>query len=191
MTIHLGYVSISNTLNITCSKTITYKKFEKNKNYQKIDYIIKENLNNLEKIIDYNIKNNIHFYRLTSKLIPLATHDKVSFEYLEKYKELYKKIAKKIKDNNLRIDTHPDQFCVLNSTDKEIVNNSIKILNYHYDILNALEIEKKIIILHIGSSVFGKDKSIKRFINNFNKLPKHIQKWMQSSLQRHIAAMCA
>ena len=33
----------------------------------------------------------------------------------------------------------------------------------------------KIIILHIGSSVLGKTNSIKRFINNFNKLPKCLQ----------------
>ena len=36
-------------------------------------------------------------------------------------------IGNKIKKHNIRIDTHPDQFCVLNSTKKEIVENSIEI----------------------------------------------------------------
>ena len=175
MIIHLGYVSISLTLNITSSKTITYTEFNKNNNYDKLNNIIIENLTNLEKIIDYNIKNNIHFYRLTSKLIPLATHKDLKFDYINKYHKLYKQIATKIQKHNLRIDTHPDQFCVLNSTKKEIVQNSINILKYHYNILDALNIKNKIIILHIGSSVLGKQNSIKRFINNFYKLPKHIQ----------------
>ena len=175
MNIRLGYVSLSTTLNITPSKTITYTEFKKNNDYNKLDKIIKENLTNLEKIIDYNIKNNIHFYRLTSKLIPLATHQEVNFDYINKYKKNYKQIANKIEKYNIRIDTHPDQFCVLNSTKKEIVQNSINILKYHYNILNALNIKNKIIILHIGSSVLGKQNSIKRFINNFGKLPKHIQ----------------
>ena len=175
MIIHLGYVSISTTLNITTSKTITYTEFNKNKDYEKLNNIITENLSNLEKIINYNIKNNIHFYRLTSKLIPLATLQEVEFDYINKYQKQYQQIANKIEKYNLRVDTHPDQFCVLNSTKKEIVDNSINILKYHYNILNALNIKNKIIILHIGSSVLGKQNSIKRFINNFYKLPKYIQ----------------
>lgn len=175
MIIHLGYVSLSKTLDITASKTITYTEFNKNKDYNKLDNIIIENLINLEKIIDYNIKNNIHFYRLTSKLIPLATLKEIEFDYINKYKKYYKRISDKIKKNNIRIDTHPGEFCVLNSTKKEIVDNSVEILKYHYNILNALDIENKIIILHIGSSVLGKNNSIKRFINNFKKLPKYLQ----------------
>ena len=176
MKIRLGYVSMSKALDITPSRTITYTQFEKEKDLNKIDKIIVENLNNLEQIINYNIKNNIHFYRLTSKLIPLATHTKVDFDYITKYQTLYKKIGKKIKDNNIRVDMHPDQFCVLNSTRKEVIDNSFLILEYHYNILNSLNIENKVLILHVGSSVFGKENSIKRFINNFNKLPVHIQK---------------
>lgn len=176
MIIRLGYVALSKALDITSSKTITYTEYIKNKDLNKIDNLIKENLTNLEKIIDYNIKNNIHFYRLTSKLIPLATKDDVLFNYLDKYKDYYHKISKKINDNNLRIDFHPDQFCVLNSTNKEIVNNSIETLKYHYNLLNILNIKDKIIILHVGSNVFGKEKSIQRFKNNFKKLPGEIRK---------------
>lgn len=176
MKIRLGYVSISKTLDITSSKTITYTEFKKNNDFNKLNNIIIENLTNLEKIIDYNIKNNIHFYRLTSKLIPLATIKEISFNYTEKYKKHYTQISNKIKKHNLRIDLHPDQFCILNSTKKEIIENTFNILKYHYNILNCLDIENKIIILHIGSSVFGKENSIKRFINNFNKLPLYIQK---------------
>ncbi len=82
MIIHLGYVSISITLDISPSKTLTYTEFKKNEDYDKLNNIIIENLNNLEKIIDYNIKNNIHFYRLTSKLIPLATIKELNFDYI-------------------------------------------------------------------------------------------------------------
>ena len=176
MNIQLGYVSISKTLDITPSKTITYTEFKKNNDYEKLNNIIIENLTNLEKIIDYNIKNNIHFYRITSNLIPLATIKEINFDYCEKYQKYYKNISNKIKKHNIRIDVHPGEFCVLNSTKKEIVESSLNIIKYHYNILNSLDIENKIIILHIGSSVFGKENSIKRFINNFNKLPTYLQK---------------
>jgi len=175
MNIRLGYVSISKILDITPSKTITYTEFKKHNDLNIINNLIIENLTNLEKVIDYNIKNNIHFYRLTSKLIPLSTIKELNFDYINPYIKLYKRIGNKIKKHNIRVDTHPDQFCILNSTKKEIVENSIEILKYHYKILDALGIENKIIILHIGSSVLGKTNSIKRFINNFNKLPKYLQ----------------
>ena len=176
MKIRLGYACISKTLsNVTTSSTITYTTFQKDKDYKKIDTVIKSNLNALKEILTYNIKNNIHFFRLSSKLIPLATKSDVIFDYIDPYKDYYNSIAKIIKDNKLRIDFHPDEFCVLNSTKSEVVKNSIAILEYHYNLLKALEIKNKILVLHIGGNTFGKKNSISRFINNFNTLSKDIQ----------------
>ena len=39
-----------------------------------------------------------------------------------------------------------------------------------------LNVNDKILILHVGSSIFGKENSISRFINNFNKLPIYLRK---------------
>lgn len=176
MKIRLGYACISKTLsNVTTSSTITYTTFQKDKDYKKIDTAIKSNLNALKEILTYNIKNNIHFFRLSSKLIPLATKSDVIFDYIDPYKDYYNSIAKIIKDNKLRIDFHPDEFCVLNSTKSEVVKNSIAILEYHYNLLKVLEIKNKILVLHIGGNTFGKKNSISRFINNFNTLSKDIQ----------------
>ena len=99
----------------------------------------------------------------------------VEFDYITKYKDLYEKIGNKINKNKLRIDMHPDQFTVLNSTKKRVLDNTLEILKYHYNILEVLQIKDKYLIVHIGSNVFGKNASISRFINNFNKLPKYIQ----------------
>lgn len=176
MKIRLGYVSISKALDVTASNTITYTNYEK-ENYpvDKLYNIINSNLDALEEIIKYNIKNNIHFYRLTSKLIPLATHNKVTFDYITPFMDKFNKIGELINDSNIRVDTHPDQFAVLNSTSKKIVDNTIEILEYHYKILEALNIKNKVIILHVGSSAGGKKAAITRFINNFNKLPNYIK----------------
>jgi len=179
MIIRLGYACLSKTIDVTTSRTISYTnylKLNEEERYSKLDELIRSNLNSLDSLIDYNIKNNIHFFRLSSAIIPLATLKDVEFDYINPYKDIYEKIGLKIKENNLRVDFHPDQFTVLNSTKKEIVDNSIYSLNYHYFILKALGIEKPIILLHIGSSVLGKNNSIKRFINNFNKLPNYLKK---------------
>lgn len=173
----LGYACLTKTLdNVTSSSSLSYTNYLKNENkLQKLDEVIISNLEDLEKIIDYNIANDIHFYRLSSKIIPLATHKDVEFDYIDKYQNFYDRIGEKIKKSNMRVDFHPDQFCVLNSTNKDVVENSFRILEYHYNILEALKIEDKVIILHVGSNVFGKKQSIARFINNFEKLPSHIK----------------
>lgn len=175
MKVRLGYACICNGIEGTSSSSYTYTDYLKNKDINKLNRVIISNLEGLEKIIIYNIKNQIHFYRMSSKLIPLATMDDVRFDYINKYKDIYQRIGKLVYENDMRVDFHPDQFCVLNSTKKEVIDNSINILDYHFKLLEALGIKEKVLVIHVGSGVFGKENSIKRFINNYNKLPKYLK----------------
>lgn len=175
MRVRFGYACICNAINESSSSPYTYREYLEKGDLDKLDRVIISNLDGLEKIIDYNIKNNVHFYRMSSKIIPLATKDDVVFDYIDRYKDIYERIGEKIINSGMRVDFHPDQFCVLNSTKKEVVDNSIKILDYHYKLLEVLGIKEKTLVIHVGSSVFGKENSIKRFINNFRKLPKYLR----------------
>ena len=175
MKIRLGYACITNCIDSTSSSPYTYSEYLKYGDMEKLDRVIVSNLKSLEDIIYYNIKNNIHFYRMSSKIIPLATKSDVKFDYINKYRNYYDKIGKMISDYDMRVDFHPDQFCVLNSVKSDVVSASIDILKYHYSLLEALGIKNKILVLHVGSNSFGKDNSIRRFINNFNKLPKYLK----------------
>lgn len=176
MKIRLGYACISLTLNITASKTINYTNYQKEKyKISKIDNIINQNFENLKQILLYNFKNEIHFYRLSPKIIPLATHPNINIDYITPYKTKWQQLGYMIKLYNIRVDTHPDHFCVLNSPKKEVIKQSIQILNYHKSIFKAMNINGKA-ILHIGGVYEDKDKSIKRFIKNFKSLNKELQK---------------
>ena len=85
MLIRLGYVAISKTLEDSISyNNITYTDFIKTNNFDKLNDVIISNFNTLNSILKYNKKNNIHFYRLTSKFIPLATHKNLNFDYINK-----------------------------------------------------------------------------------------------------------
>lgn len=177
MRIRLGYVSISLSLNITASRTITYTNFQKlteEKQNEKLDKIINQNFESLKEILKYNHKNNIHFYRLSHNLIPLATHPKVNFNYITPYKNKWEEIGNIIKKYNMRVDIHPDQFCVLNSTSKQITENAFMILDYTYNIYKAMNLKEKI-ILHVGGAYNDKKEAIKRFKHNFNKLKTEIK----------------
>ena len=177
MQIRLGYVAISKTLEeITTSSTITYTNYLKNGTEKRLDDIITSNLESLIQILIYNERNHIHFYRISSNLIPLATKKEVSFDYLEPYLSYYQTIGKLIRSSRIRVDFHPSQYCVLNSTKAEVVRDSILILKYHYRLLQAMKVEKPLVILHIGSNTFGKKNSLSRFVHNFSKLPDYLKK---------------
>lgn len=169
MKIRLGYACISNVVGISSSSTTTltyYKKLDTLSKKNKIDMIIRKNLENLEELIKYNIKNNIHFFRITAKLIPLM--DLVDID-LNKYKDSFIRIGKLIKENDIRVSTHVDEYCVLNSVNETVVINSIKILNNLKIVMDMFNIDYNI-IMHIGSKTNGIKESIKRFIYNFNLL---------------------
>lgn len=174
MKIRLGYACISKIIDTTSSKTTTltyYNKLDNNTKITKINKIILENLYNLEQIIKYNIKNNIHFFRMTTNLIPLIDIHNID---LNNYKDKFIYIGKLINNNNMRVDVHQNEYCVLNSINKDVVNKSIKMLYNLKKVMDMFKINYNI-ILHIGSKNSGINKSINRFIETFNKLDKDLQ----------------
>lgn len=179
MIVRLGYVAIALKLGkVTSSSTLTYTRYNKLKNEEdkikKLKEITYSNIKDLEKILRYNIENNIHFYRLTSNLIPLATHPEVMWNFIKYFEKDFKYIGKIIKESNMRVDAHPDHFNVINSDKENVVENTLRNLNTQVDIFEALEYKEGKLVIHIGGSSGGKEKSIQRFINNVNKFPKRI-----------------
>ena len=177
MKIRLGYACVPVTIDETSSHTLTFTNYKRlgNKANEKLDSVIKSNFESLEKILKYNIRNDITFFRMTSELIPLVSHPLIKYDFINQYKDYYKKIGDIIKENNLRVDIHPSAYTVLNSVNEEVVSSTNNILKFYQKMYKEMGIESKI-VLHVGSKVGGKRLGIKRFIDNFNKLDKDLQK---------------
>lgn len=179
MRVRLGYVSIAlNLPKTTSSSTVTYTRYSKMKTdkekINKLKEVTKSNLDDLEKILRYNIENEIHFYRITSNLIPLLTHPEVDFDYKRFFRKDFEYIGNLIKGNNIRVDTHPDQFNVINSTKKDVVESTLRNLKAQAELLYDLNYPYGKMVLHVGSSQGGKEESIDRFINNLKLFPQNI-----------------
>lgn len=177
MKIRLGYACVPVTIDETSSHTITYttyKKLGKRAN-DKLDSVINNNFKSLENILKYNIRNDITFFRMTSELLPLLTHPDVNYDFFNKYSSNFKRIGNIIKKNNLRVDMHPSAYSVLNSVNENVVISTINILKNYQKMYEYMGINSYL-VLHVGSKTNGKKESIKRFINNFNRLPNEVQK---------------
>lgn len=177
MKIRLGYVALPVTINITSSKTITlttYNKLGVKRGEERRNKLLEENLTNFLNILKYNKKNNIHFYRMTSHLVPLLTYPNADDSILKKYRDRLKEIGTFINNNNMRVDMHPDQYLVLNSINQGVVKSTILSLEYYDSLMRFLNLKTNI-ILHVGSGQEGKIKAMKRFEENFKRLNKSIQ----------------
>ena len=154
MVIRFGYVAISKVINITSSHSITYSSYVKDVNNDRLYDVVLKNLDSLIEILNYNISNNIHFYRMSSAIFPLATHPNVNFDVLNVFRDKLIFIGKIINDSNMRVDIHLDQFCVLNSVSSSVVTSSINIINFYKNMFDVMGIDSKMVI-HVGSSVGG------------------------------------
>ena len=181
MIVRLGYVAIAlNLKNTTSSSTVTYATYNKLKNEEerlrKLKSITFSNMDDLTTILNYNIENNIHFYRLTSKLIPLTTHPEVLWDYKRYFSKELNRIGRIIKSANMRVDFHPDQFNVINSVKENVIEDTIRNLNHAVDLYDLMDYEYGKLVIHIGSSTGGKEESMNRFISNVRKFPERISK---------------
>lgn len=180
MRVRLGYVAIAlNLKNVTSSSTVTFANYNKLKSEEeklkKLKTVTFSNMDDLETILQYNIENNIHFYRLTSKLIPLSTHPEVSWNYEKYFSKELKRIGNIIQSSNMRVNFHPDQFNVINSVKEKVVEDTIRNLNHGVDLYDLMDYKEGKLVIHIGSSTGGKEDSILRFISNYKTFPKRIR----------------
>ena len=182
MKIRIGYVAISNVLGkkVTSSSTITFTNYNKilseEKRLEKLKTVTLSNLEALEEILKYNIENQIHFYRITSALIPLVTHPEVGYwGHREIFKKDFYYIGKLIKESNMRVDTHPDEFNVINSANPKVVENTIINLSRQVEWFEDMNYKEGKMVIQIGGATGGKEAALKRFVENFDKFPKDIQ----------------
>lgn len=138
--------------------------------------MIKANIEVLDRVIDYNIKNEIKLFRISSDIIPFGSHAINTLEWWEIFSDELKQIGRKAKSNGIRLSMHPGQYTVLNSPDDMVVSRAIDDLKYHNRFLDAICVdEENKIILHIGGIYGDKQASIKRFVQQYRNLEKGIK----------------
>jgi len=104
---------------------------------------ILHNLKITSKILKHCAINDIFHYRLSSKLFPLITDTtlNLSIEQFDNYsqiKEELQQIGKIAKEHGITISIHPDQFNVLASKRSDVVQKTIRELNFHAKIMDII-----------------------------------------------------
>ncbi|MED3572223.1 UV DNA damage repair endonuclease UvsE [Cytobacillus praedii] len=180
MRIRFGYVA--NALGLwdaSPSKTLTFTRYSalpKEERLEKLKAVTAQNIYNTKRILYYNLANEIELYRFSSSLVPLATHPEVMWDFVTPFKTEWEELGQIVKQLKLRPSFHPNQFTLFTSYKEEVTANSIKDMEYHYTMLQAMGIlEQAIINIHIGGAYGDKETALNRFHENITNLPNQIK----------------
>ena len=169
---NIGYACLTVGVLDTKLKTCSLK----NASNEHLISLIQSNLNALDNMLSYNIKNGIKLLRISSDIIPFGSHEVNNVRWWEIFSEQLNKIGDKAKANKIRLSMHPGQYTVLNSPDKQVVERAIQDLKYHALFLDSLHLGKESkIILHIGGVYGDKSSAIRRFIKQYQLLAENIR----------------
>jgi UV DNA damage endonuclease len=183
----LGYCCINISLNegkrkkdhITVNRGMTKKTFE-TKGLSYVSDLAIQNVNDLQKILEWNIKNKIFVYRMSSDMFPC-----IGFYKLEDL-PIFKLISKKLKsigdyakDNSIRLSFHPTHFCIPASENPVVVSNAIDELDKHAQIMDIMGLDQTHyypINIHVNTTKPTREEAADRFCKQFHNLSESCRK---------------
>lgn len=135
------------------------------------------NARNLYTAVETVHRLGIGAFRITSPLFPRMTHPDVGYrlselpdgEIIRQFLNATKAFAGQ---HDIRLSFHPDQFVVLSSPHAAVVANSIRELEYHGDLAQAVGAD--VINIHAGGVYGDKKLALERFCTVFSDLPEPV-----------------
>ena len=162
-------------LNIGTPHTNIRSVMQRNATPEKLTEVTAHNLAALERMIDYNHKNDIKLFRISSDLIPFGSSPVNTLAWPEIHKEAFDRIGSKLRKSGMRVSLQC-QYTVLNSPTEDVVERAITDLVYHDKILIALGTDQtNKIVLHVGGIYGDKKEALERFEQNFRRLPEAVR----------------
>ncbi|KAK0335369.1 hypothetical protein LTR59_009059 [Friedmanniomyces endolithicus] len=138
------------------------------------------NARDIAKMIRWNDRYNIKFLRLSSEMFPFASHPEYGYKLAPFASEALAEAGKVIAELGHRVTTHPGQFTQLGSPRPSVIENALRDLAYHDELLSLLNLPSQankdaVMILHMGGIFDGKPGVLSRFAANYARLSPSIQ----------------
>lgn len=138
------------------------------------------NLKDTLKVLDYNIKNNILVYRLSSDSFPwMSEYEFSDLPNFSLIKKLLKEVGDKAKSVGMRLSYHPGPFNVLASENQSVVDKTIIELNKHAELMDMIDLDQSHyypINIHINTTKPTREEAAERFVERFSLLSESCRK---------------
>ncbi|MFH2108497.1 MAG: UV DNA damage repair endonuclease UvsE [Chrysiogenia bacterium] len=169
----IGYPCLNRTIGCTPSSTFRLRSYSP----ARLQETVRQNLECLGRILEFNLAKGLLFLRITSDLVPFASHPVCAFPWQEEFAGRFIALGSMMLRNGMRVSMHPDQFTLINSPDIAIFDRSSAELAYHAEVLDLLGLDLTARIqIHVGGVYGDKKKSLERFCGRFEKLDEKIRR---------------
>ena len=178
--IQLGLCCINTTLRaqkppIYPSRSVIIKTIKEN-GIECLKTKILYNLQDILLMMDWNEKNGIKVFRLSSDMFPHKSNSKIDSYSFDFAKDLLKQIGDKSKKYNQRITFHPGQYNVIGTPNKEAFQHTIDDLSYHAEVLDLMELGcDSVIVIHGGGIYNDKNLTKERWCEQYKMLPEIVK----------------
>lgn len=169
----IGYPCLNRTIGCKAARTFRLKSYSE----ERLIDAVANNLDCLQNILAFNVEHDLLFFRITSDLVPFASHRINQFDWQGYFAPRFRAIGRFIKAQGIRISMHPDQFTLINSIDLAVFKRSVRELRYHAAVLDLMGLDRTAKIqLHVGGAYGDKQKSMQRFVTRYGELEDTIRR---------------
>lgn len=177
MPYRLGYACINATLRkqhkIRMNRRAIKATYE-SKGLPHIGSLVQQNLEDMYKVLQWNVENKIRVFRLSSDITPWGSeYEFTDLPNATEVMALFKKCGQFALDNDIRLSFHPGQFCVLASPKEHVILNAISDLELHGRLMDAFEQPRNHLAkinIHLGGAYGDKVKAAAQFCKSFHRL---------------------
>lgn len=163
----IGYPCLNRSLGCSASRTFRLASYTP----ERLAAAVAANLDCLERILQYNLDHGLLFFRITSDLVPFASHPVCRHPWRRQFAARFAALGRFIRRHGMRISMHPDPFTLINSPDEGIFRRSAAELEYHAAVLDLLGLDGTARIqVHAGGAYGDKPAAIDRFCARFGLL---------------------
>ena len=140
----IGYACI-NTRLPTSARTVRLA----NATPERLRELIASNLDALEVILRWNAEHDIRVFRVTSNIVPVASHPANTLAWWDEFGERLEEIGSLVRGEQLALSTHPGQYTVLGSARPEVVAAAVDEVEYHARLFDAMGLPDPHIVVHV------------------------------------------
>jgi UV DNA damage endonuclease len=171
-TVRIGYPCLNRSIGCAANSTFRLASYSEDR----LIGTVQNNLDCLESILKYNVDKGLLFFRISSDLVPLASHPICSFNWGAHFGKQLRAIGRYIAKQGLRISMHPDQFVLINSIRDDVARRSIADLEYHRKVFDTIGLDRSAKIqIHVGGLYGDRESALARFIEVYGSLSEDLR----------------
>jgi UV DNA damage endonuclease len=169
----LGYPCINLSLEDAGVRTFRLKSYSA----ERLAETVEANLATLLRILEFNAAHGLLFFRVSSQLVPFASHPVSQHPWQAWFQRRFEEIGAGVKRHGMRISMHPDQFTLINTPDEKVLAAGIRELEYHAEVLDLMGLDATHKVqIHVGGVYGNKPESVNRFARRYEALSDGVKR---------------